>query len=64
VAQVGADLLDLRTLAADDDARTRGVDDQADLAAGALDLQAGDTGLEELLLDELADLVIGEDVAA
>ena len=46
---VGLELVDLGALAADDDARTRGADDQAQLVAGALDLDRADAGGLQLL---------------
>ena len=50
---VGLQLVDLRALAADDDARTRGADDQAQLIAGTLHLDRADAcGLQ--LLTELS----------
>ena len=49
-------VLDAGAALADDDARTRGVDVDLRLVRGALDLDAGDAGVVELLLDELLEL--------
>ncbi len=46
---VGLELVDLRALAADDDARTRGADDETQLVAGALDFDRADAGGLQLL---------------
>ena len=59
---LGAEVLELIALAADDDARTGGPDADADLLAGALDEDARHGGLAELLLEELPDAVVLEDV--
>ena len=53
--QVGADAVGLGAAAADDDARTRGVDVHADPVTGALDLHVGDTGALEAGGQQLAD---------
>ena len=58
--EVVAQLLDLGALAADDDARAGGVQHQAHLAAGAFDLDLGETGVVELLLDVFTELVVLE----
>src|SRR5208283_3234166 len=42
-------LVNLRTFAADDDARTRGADDDAQLVAGTLDIDRADASRLELL---------------
>ena len=47
------ELLDAGAALADDDAGTRGVDVDLRLVGGALDLDAGDAGVLELLLDVL-----------
>ena len=48
-------LLDAGAALADDDARTRGVDVDLRLVRGALDVDAGDARVLELLLDELLE---------
>src|SRR6185503_382597 len=57
-----AQLLDVLALLADDDARTRGVNRDVHLARGTLDLDAADRSFDQLLLQELADDVIGVQV--
>src|SRR6185437_11434672 len=57
---LGLELLDLRALAADDDARARGVDDDADLVAGAGDLERADAGGAETALEGVAQLDVLE----
>src|SRR6185436_17022421 len=52
-----------RALAADQHARTSGVDDHRDGLAGALDVDARDRGGVELLLDVLADPLVLEQQA-
>ena len=52
------ELLDANTLAADEDAWSRSVDDHVDRTARALDLDAGDTRTLELLGDVLTDVSI------
>ena len=56
--ELGAETVDLGALLADDDARTSGEDDDLHLIAGALDLNAGDGGAGETLLEEATDLDI------
>jgi hypothetical protein len=56
--ELGAETVDLGALLADDNARTSGEDDDLHLVAGALDLNAGDGGAGEALLEEAADLDI------
>ncbi len=46
--QFGLELLDLRALAADDDARTRRADEEAQLVARTLDFDRADAGSLEL----------------
>src|SRR5487761_1411676 len=46
---VGLELVDLSTLAADDDARTRGADDETQLVARTLDFNRADAGGLQLL---------------
>src|SRR5512138_1001648 len=53
--EVLLDGLDARAALADDDARARRVDVDLDLVGRPLDLDAGDAGLAELLLHELAE---------
>ena len=53
--EVGADALGLGATAADDDARTSGVDVDADAVTRALDLHLGDAGPLQPLREELAD---------
>src|SRR6185369_3579984 len=60
--QLGADPVGLGTLAADDDARTRGVDVDADPVPGALDVHLGDAGTLQAPGHQLADLDILSDV--
>src|SRR6202012_884405 len=48
---VGLELVDLRALAADDDARTSGADDQAQLVARTLDLNGRDAGSLQLVAE-------------
>jgi hypothetical protein len=52
--RLGAQLLDVLALLADHDARTRRLDRDVDLVGGALDLDAADRGLGQLLAQELA----------
>src|ERR671919_520970 len=54
--QLVLELLDLRALAADDDARPRRVDRDARAVGRALDVDLRDAGVIELVLDEPADL--------
>ena len=54
--EVGTNALGLGATATDHDARTGGVDVDADAVTRALDLDAGHTGTVELRLQELADL--------
>ena len=49
LAELGLELLDLRALAADHDARTRGADEEAQLVARTLDLNRADAGRLQLL---------------
>ena len=56
--EVGAEVVDLGALLADDDARAGGVDGDLHLVAGAVDVDAGQGGLLETLLEELANLEI------
>ncbi len=53
--QVAADAIGLGAAATDDDARTRGVDVDANPVTGALDLHLGDAGPLEPRGEELAD---------
>ena len=48
--QLGLELVDLRALASDDDARTRRRDDDAQLVAGTLDLDRADARRLQLVL--------------
>ena len=50
LGEVVAQLVDLGALAADDDARPRGVDRDPQLVGGALDVDLGDAGVAEALL--------------
>src|SRR5690606_15156144 len=52
-------LLDVLALLADHDAGTRGVNGDVHFARGALDLNAADGSLGELLLQQLAHLEVG-----
>src|SRR6185369_4502370 len=60
--QLAPDPVRLSALAADDDARTGGVDVDADPVPGALDVLLGHTGPLETLGHELADLHVLGDV--
>ena len=60
--QLAADAVGLGAAAADDDARTRGVDVDADPVTGALDLHLGDAGPLHALGHELADRDVFLDV--
>src|SRR6266536_3560866 len=60
--QLAADPVGLGALAADDDARTGGVDVDADPVPGALDVHLGDAGALQALGHHLADLDILRDV--
>src|SRR6185437_14570477 len=57
---LGLELLDLGPLAADDDARARCVDDDADLVAGAGDLERADAGGAQAALERVAQLDVLE----
>src|SRR5579884_2471192 len=62
LGELRLDVVDLLALATDDDAGTRGVDLDADAVGGALDENAGDAGLLELLHQRLTDdLVLKEE---
>ena len=61
--QLAADALGLGAVAADDDARARGVDVDPDPVAGPLDLHRGDAGALEALGQQPADLDVLADVA-
>src|SRR5207244_4794536 len=56
--QLVAQLVHLRPLAPDDDARPRGVDVDAHLVGGALDVDLRDSGVGETLLQIVAELQI------
>ena len=56
--ELGAKAVDLGALLTDDDARTGGKDDDLHLVTSALDLDAGDGGTGETLVQELADLEV------
>ena len=58
VLQLALQPLDLLPLAADDDARPRGVQDDLDFVAGPLDFDLGNAGEPVLVLDEVADLEV------
>src|SRR4030095_12206277 len=55
---LGLQLVDFRPLAADDDARARGVDVDLQLVGRALDLDLADAGVREALLQAVAQLEI------
>src|SRR5688572_12187885 len=59
LGRLGAQLLDVLTLLADHDARTRGLDRDVDALGGAVDEDAADRRVGELGLQELAHLEIG-----
>src|SRR6202008_1250328 len=54
--QLNLELLDLGALAADDDARTRGADDDPQLVARTLDLDRANAGGLQLVLELLLEL--------
>ena len=56
--QLDLQLVDLSALAADDDARTRGLDDDAQLVAGTLDFDRAHARRLQLFLELLLQLVI------
>jgi hypothetical protein len=59
--QLAADALRLGAVAADDDARTRGVQEDGDALGATLDLDGADAGALEVLGQPLADLdVLGD----
>ena len=62
--EVGADALGLGATAADHDARTGGVDVDANAVTRALDLDARNAGAVEARLEQLADLDVLGDVVA
>ena len=62
--QLAADAVGLGAAAADDDARTGGVDVDADPVTGALDLDLGDAGALHALGHQLADRDVLLDVVA
>ena len=60
VLEFGTKFFDFNALASDDNARTSGEKNQANLVCSPFDLNLGDAGMIQLFLDELSELVVFE----